>query len=217
MSDGILRLGITGPHSSGKTTLLEALRQTPEFQSVDFLPEITRTIKEQGYDINEAGTLDTQILIMSAHMQNLLTHKRFIVDRCLIDGLCYSQFLQLNPTSNQEQKGGQISQWFMDYCENLLESYLPYYTKIFYIPPELPVIGDGVRSTDTRFHAEIVNLFDENIQWYSSCNPNLIVTVRGSVEERVATVLDTVRYVDSSLTLKSKISPTPGICPMFTP
>jgi len=195
VSDGLLRLGITGPHSSGKTTLLEALRKTPEFDSVDFLPEITRTIKEQGYDINEAGTLDTQILIMAAHMQNLLTRKRFIVDRCLMDGLCYTRFLYANP-EDKSPRYGRIQKWFMDYCENLVESYLPYYTRIFYIPPELPVADDGVRSTDSYFHEEIVHLFEENIKWFGEMNPGLIVTVRGSVEQRVQIVLEEIRKIE---------------------
>ncbi len=196
MSDGLLRLGITGPHSSGKTTLLEALRKTPEFDSVDFLPEITRTIKEQGYDINEAGTLDTQVLIMAAHMQNLLTRKRFIVDRCLLDGLCYTRFLYANP-GDRSSRYTRIQNWFMDYCETLVESYLTYYTRIFYIPPELPVADDGVRSTDSHFHGEIVHLFEENIKWFGDMYPGLIVTVRGSVEQRVQTVLEEIRKIEN--------------------
>jgi len=191
-----LRLGICGSHSSGKTTLLEALRNTPEFDSVDFLPEITRTIKEQGYNINEAGTLDTQILIMAAHMQNLLTHKRFIVDRCLIDGFCYTKFLYTNP-ENKSLHHERIQPWFMDYCENLVKSYLPYYTRIFYIPSELPVVDDGVRSTDSYFHREIVHLFEENVKRFGDMNPGLIVVVRGSVEERVQTVLEEIRRIEN--------------------
>ena len=188
---GLLRLGITGPHSSGKTTLLEALRKTPEFQTVDFLPEVTRVIKEQGFEINEAGTQDTQVLIMATHMRNLLTHKRFIVDRTLIDGLCYTRFLK-------EEKPQDISKWFMEYCESLTEEYLPYYTKLFYLPPEIPVHDDGVRSTAAHFHEAIVDQFERNIKWFSQMNPGLIVEVRGTVEERVKIVLDTVQELEGT-------------------
>jgi predicted ATPase len=189
-------LGICGPHSSGKTTLLDALKDTIEFETVDFLPEITRTIKEQGYDINEVGTLDTQVLIMAAHMQNLLTHKRFIVDRCLIDGLCYTRFLYANP-GDRSSKYTRIQDWFMDYCEALVEKYLAYYTRIFYIPPELPMVNDGVRSTDSHFHDEIVHLFEETVKRFSNMYPGLIVPVRGSVEQRVQIVLEEIRKIEN--------------------
>jgi predicted ATPase len=186
---GLLRLGICGPHSSGKTTLLEALKNTVEFETVDFLPEVTRVIKEQGFNINEAGTQDTQILIMATHMRNLLTHKRFIVDRTLIDGLCYTRFLK-------DEKSLEITDWFMRYCEAVTEEYLPYYTKLFYLPSEIPVHDDGVRSIATHFHEAIVDQFERNIERFNKLYPNLIVTVRGSVEQRVRIVLDTVRELE---------------------
>ena len=187
----VMRLGITGPHSSGKTTLLDALRSAPELSVIDFLPEVTRVIKDQGFEINEGGTMDTQILIMATHMQNLLTHKWSIVDRTLIDGLCYTRFLY-NENKNRPPKE-RIQDWFLDYCEDLTETYLPMYTKIFYLPPEIPVKDDGVRSVNEHFHESIVEQFDVNIERFSKMYPGVIVTVRGSVEQRVQTVLEEIR------------------------
>lgn len=187
----VMKLGITGPHSSGKTTLLEALRAVPEFSTIDFLPEVTRVIKEQGFEINEGGTMDTQILVMATHMQNLLTHKRFIVDRTLIDGLCYTRFLY-NENKTRDVKD-RIQDWFLDYCEDLTETYLPAYTKIFYLPPEIPVHNDGVRSVNEHFHESIVEQFDLNIERFSRLYPGVIEVVRGSVEQRVQAVLEALR------------------------
>jgi predicted ATPase len=76
------------------------------------------------------------------------------------------------------------------------EEYLPYYTKLFYLPSEIPVHDDGVRSIATHFHEAIVDQFEKNIERFNKLYPNLIVTVRGSVEQRVRIVLDTVRELE---------------------
>jgi len=178
-----MKIGLTGPHSSGKTTLLNALHSIDELKDIDFLPEITRQIKERGFNINEAGTLDTQILIMAAHINNLLLHNRFIVDRSLIDGVVYTEYL------HEEVK---IPNWFMDYCYNLRNSYIAYYNIIFYLPPEIPIADDGVRSTEKQFHQGICRLFDKHIQQIQQRYPNLIVTVTGTPEQRVQIVRDAI-------------------------
>lgn len=179
-----LRLALSGPHSSGKTTLLEALHSTDEFKDIDFLPEITRQIKERGFDINEAGTLDTQILVMSAHMNNLLLHNRFIVDRSLIDGIVYTEYLY---------ETMQVPSWFMDYCYNLRNAYVDKYDIIFYLPPEIPLANDGVRSTERHFHEGICKLFEKHIEQVHQSYPNLITTVSGSVEQRVNIVRNAIK------------------------
>lgn len=179
-----LKVGLTGPHSSGKTTLLDALHDVPEFEGVTFLPEITRQIKERGFNINEAGTLDTQVLVMAAHMNNLLLNGHFVVDRSLLDGVVYTEFLY---------EDGKIPQWFMDYCYNLLDEYIDAYDIIFYLPPEFAVAEDGVRSTGKKFHEQVSAIFDRLVNKYSAEKPNLIVPITGTVEERVSTVVKTVR------------------------
>lgn len=178
-----MKLGLTGPHSSGKTTLLNALHSVAEFKDIDFLPEITRQIKERGFNINEAGTLDTQILIMAAHVNNLLLHNRFIVDRSLIDGVVYTEYLH---------ETLQVPSWFMDYCYNLRNAYIDRYDVVFYLPPEIPLADDGVRSTQQQFHDGICRLFDKHIEQVQQSYPNLITIVTGSVEQRVEIVRNAI-------------------------
>ena len=180
-----MKIGLTGPHSSGKTTLLNALHNVPEFKDIDFLPEITRQIKERGFDINEAGTVDTQVLIMAAHMNNLLLHNRFIVDRSLMDGLVYTLYLH-------RHTDGSIPKWFVDYSQKLFDEYINRYSVIFYLPPEIPLADDGVRSVAKGFHEHVCSIFDEYITKTKKQYPSLIVTVSGSVEERVAIVRKTL-------------------------
>lgn len=185
-----LKLALCGPHGSGKTTLLMFLKTSLPLLDIDYLPEITRVIQKQGFQINEAGTQDTQLLVMSTHIQNLLLHNRFIVDRCLVDGYCYTKYLYEESLKNKEDPLA-ISAWCMSYCESLLQAYISRYTKIFYIPTEIPLKSDGVRSVDSYFHESIIRIFDETISTLSKTNPSLFVTVSGSVKERVKIIQDT--------------------------
>jgi len=181
-----MKIGLTGPHSSGKTTLLNALHSKSELSGIDFLPEITRQIKERGFDINEAGTLDTQILVMAAHVNNLLLHSRFIVDRSLMDGVVYTEYLY---------EEGKVPQWFMDYCYSLLDEYIDRYDIIFYLPPEIPLADDRVRSTAKQFHEGVCRIFDKHIQEVQKRYPNLITVVRGNGEQRIKIVQDAINHI----------------------
>ncbi len=185
--EDIMRMGICGPHSSGKSTLLSHLKSEPEFKDIEFLPEITRTINARGFNINESGTLETQILVMNTHMDNLLYHKKFIVDRCLIDGVVYTQFLY-------EQKA--IPKWFFIYAERLLDNYIKMYNRIFYIPAEFPLTRDGVRSSDEHFYNRIKELFEERIQSTRKKHPEVpLLDVTGEISERVITVIQSLYTV----------------------
>lgn len=184
-----MKLGLTGPHSSGKTTLLNALHDIDEFKDVDFLPEITRQIKERGFDINEGGTLDTQALVMAAHVNNLLLHNRFIVDRSMMDGVVYTEYLY-------EQD--MIPKWFMEYCYDLMDEYINRYDIVFYLPPEIPLADDGVRSTAKQFHEGICRIFDKHIKETQQKFPGLITVVRGTGDQRIQIVKDAIKRLKES-------------------
>lgn len=168
-----LRIALTGVHSTGKTTLLAAMQQMPEFATVQFLPEITRLIALKGFDINENGTVDTQLLVLSTHIQNFLYHDRFVVDRSILDGYAYTAYLAAR---------GKIPVWVEDYARNLLREFMPRYDLLFYLPPEIPIANDGVRSTDPVFRDEVSRIFEAELMNYTDDN---IVVLTGSVEERV--------------------------------
>ena len=64
-------ISFSGPQSSGKTTLLNILKEkNPE---INFVPEVTRLIKKKyKAKINEEGNDKTQTLIMHEHIINLI-------------------------------------------------------------------------------------------------------------------------------------------------
>lgn len=165
----------TGAHSSGKSTLLD---QCAEYYGSDFKyrREITRQISSIA-PINEDGTDITQLLVLNQHLSNsLLTNA--ILDRCIIDGLIYTEYLH-------EQS--QISDWVLEYAQQLYSMILPKYDLIFYTDPNIPLIDDGVRSVSTEFRSKIV----EKFEFIANNNPKLTL-LAGSIEQRLKTIKEKI-------------------------
>lgn len=175
-----MKIAITGAQSTGKSTLLQVLKRLPELEGFEFVEELTRSIRNKGLNINEDGDVLTQALTVTSHVDTIL-HKHFISDRCCIDGYVYTRYLH---------KKGKVPDWMLMYAENILETILPKYDHIFYLPPEIPLIEDGVRSVDVDFQTEIVGLFKETIKDFKL--QDKITTLSGSVSERVNKFLDVV-------------------------
>ena len=173
-----MKIALTGPQGTGKTTLLNALAQRSEFEHYEFAREITRAIAEKGVAINEAGSNKTQLLIMSAHIENTLK-ENIIMDRCAIDGFVYTQWLY---------KNGLIDKWVRDYAMNVFEEIIEDYDYVFYISTEFALEDDGVRSTNRVFLEEVEDLFEEILDWYSI----EYVKLTGTVEERLNQIIETV-------------------------
>jgi nicotinamide riboside kinase len=173
-----MKIALTGPQGTGKTTLLNALAERTEFQHYEFAREITRAIADKGVAINEAGSNKTQLLIMNAHIENTLK-ENIIMDRCVIDGFVYTQWLY---------KNGMIDKWVRDYAMNVFEEILEDYDYVFYIGTEFALEDDGVRSINRTFLAEVEDLFEEVLDWYSIEYCKLT----GTVEERLEQILNTI-------------------------
>ncbi len=164
-------ISFSGAQSTGKTTLLNILKQDSSLENYKFIDEITRSIQKQGYKINELGDSETQKLIMKAHIDNSnLTNA--ILDRCSLDGLCYTEYLY---------NKGNISEEVMDFTKIAFQNTINKYDLIFYLKPEFEIVDDNVRSTNKEFQNEIVKLFDKNINLY---NIN-VIQLTGTIEERL--------------------------------
>lgn len=174
-----MRIGITGAQSVGKTTLLNALRSESRFQGYEICDEVTREIKEMGFDINEAGSDLTQLLIMQKHIVNIFMHKCMLTDRTSLDGLVYTTYLNL------KDKVGKNT---LDKARRIYDKTITEYDYVFYIRPEFDIVDDGVRSTDLQFRDEIVDIFEGLI----SEIPRPVNVLTGSVRERVEQVMRTV-------------------------
>jgi nicotinamide riboside kinase len=174
-----MRIGICGAQSTGKTTLLNALRSEPCFKHYSICDEVTRKVQSYNLPINEFGNDTTQKLIMHEHIVNVFMNENMITDRTVLDGLVYTRYLYGN---------GVVKTETVKYAESVFSKVWSRYDYVFYIEPEFDIENDGVRSIDLNFRDSITDLFHDEI-----ISQDLkVILIKGSVRQRVNTVLSTI-------------------------
>jgi len=173
-------ISFTGGQSTGKTTLLQQCKELYS-DRFDFVDEVTRLVqREHNVPINELGSDMTQLLIINKHIENSLyvTEKQgVIMDRCIMDGLCYTAYLQLE---------GQVSKWVFDYAKNVYNMLIKKLDYIFYTDPaDVTLVDDGVRSIDDGFRSKVIDIFEFVLLNDSALLENKVVKLKGTVEERM--------------------------------
>lgn len=177
-------IGISGAQSTGKSTLLNALRSEPFFKEYFVGDEVTRRVKSYGLPINEDGTDVTQRLIMQEHIVNVFMHSNLLTDRTALDGLIYTKELQ--------QRGMIKNQSTVDFAIDVFNKLAPMYDVIFYIRPEFDIEADGVRSIDKQFRDNVAEAFENAYNQYHN-NLLYLVPITGSVRDRIDQVLNYLR------------------------
>lgn len=165
-----MRVAIVGAQSTGKTTLLNALKLEPSLLGFNFVEEVTRTVAKKGLKINEEGNDYTQVCIINLHLENL-KHENAIYDRCILDGVVYTHYLY---------DKGQVSCDTLTYAYKQFITHINDYDKIFLLMPEFEMVDDKVRSVNREFRDEILNLF----KLYITDHNLDVIELSGSVEER---------------------------------
>jgi hypothetical protein len=147
------------------------------FYEFNFVPEVTRLIKHKyNLPINENGTDITQLCIINQHIENYLTHqgKNVIMDRCILDGLVYTEYLvEIN----------QVNSKVLDYARFIYDTLISKIDIIFYTDPAIPLVDDGERSIDIEFRDNIIDKFNSYIKTL-----NNVVKLSGSVEDRLENI-----------------------------
>ena len=182
--DNNYKVVICGAHSQGKTTLVNKLKENVELThdfKFSFRTNLTRDLSKL-LPINEAGDSVSQYLIMARHLEFALTPGRWIMDRGALDGAAYSRYFY------DENK---VSKNIMDAIDEVYERCVPYYNKVFYIAPELPLVEDGQRSVNKEFFDGVVKQFEFYTRHFSVSNK--VVFLTGSVSERANTVINAIR------------------------
>jgi len=166
-------VSFTGAQSTGKSTLLNKAKVDPAFRKWSFIPEVTRVVKRMGHDINELGTDITQLFIFAEHLKNHHNKHDTVLDRCIVDGVVYTQYLVTT---------GKVSEWVYQHGMNLLRLLLPHLDIIFYTEPDIPLVDDGERSVDIDFRNDIIKVFEQTL-----AHPDIapkVVRLKGDVATR---------------------------------
>ena len=167
----VMKIGISGTQSVGKTTLLNSLRSEHIFRDYTICNEVTRWVKSLGFNINEQGNDKTQEIIMMKHLWNLHMNKHMITDRTVLDGYVYTKYLNLK---------SKVSSDTLSMAYEVFKALIGEYNYVFYIKPEFDLVSDGVRSDDNKFRDEIEELFVDTIK-----RENInVINISGSVTER---------------------------------
>jgi len=172
----------TGAQSTGKSTLLAKMQTEERFRKFNFVPEITRGLKNTyKLNINESGDEFTQLITVNSHLYNYFDFKGkdAVLDRCILDGFVYT-------TYQYYMKKIPIEMY--NYSEYLFKKLIGELDIILYTEPDIPLVDDGERSGDKEFRDIIVNLFEEAIDHYKIN----VIRLNGSVDKRMKTIYNIV-------------------------
>ena len=171
----VKRIALVGASSTGKTTVYELLKN--KLPKYEFINESTRTVGSYGFPINEIGTSETQLAISSFHLEALLKPGNVVLDRCYMDLLVYSKFMD------------KISKEAHNYIEDTWNRVKNEYTHYIYFPIEFKSVDDGVRSVNEDWRISIDNEF----QLLLGGVRKPYLTVTGSPLQRVEQILEFIK------------------------
>jgi len=138
-----MKIGFTGTVSVGKTTLVNSLKELPEFKHYDFATERSKYLRDLGIPLNTDSTLKGQTIFLSERCSELIRHN-IITDRTVIDVIAFT----LNADS--------IDYLNKDAFEKYASKFIEEYDWIFYVSPAGVSIEDNnVRTTDGEYRKQI--------------------------------------------------------------
>ena len=166
--------------SVGKTTLVNALKELPEFKNYTFRTERSKYLMEMGIPLNTDSTYKGQ-LIFTAERAAELMQEKIITDRTVVDVMAFSNL----STSMKEHK-----KFFLN---TALTPLIDEYDVLFYVSPEGVEIEDnGVRETNADYRMAV----DREIKSIIQMHRGNAVMINGTVEERIEQVKNAVaQYV----------------------
>jgi GTPase SAR1 family protein len=167
-----MKIGLCGTISVGKTTLVNALKELPEFKDYNFATERSKYLRDLGIPLNTDSTLKGQIIFLAERASELI-QENIITDRTIIDVLAFTSSAKSIPYFQNDQ--------FEILASNLLEEY----DYIFYVSPDgVELENNGVRAYDNEYREVIDNSIKSLLDKYSYKIKSLH-TLSGSVEERI--------------------------------
>jgi GTPase SAR1 family protein len=173
------KIGICGSMSVGKTTLVNALKELPQFKDYTFATERSKYLRDLGIPLNTDSTLKGQTVFLAERASELI-NENLITDRTVIDVMAFTQ--------NAKSINAADKTSFEEYARNFINEY----DYIFYISPEGIEIEDNkVRETNSEYR----NLIDFTIKGFCQLYNHRIKNyhqILGTTEERIKQILEVI-------------------------
>ena len=170
-----MKIGFCGTMSVGKTTLVKALKELPEFKDYHFRTERSKYLMEMGIPLNTDSTYKGQ-LIFTAERAAELMQEKIITDRTVIDVMAFTKSAKSISLIDGDK--------FCDFASSMLKDY----DYIFYVSPEGVEIEDnGIREINSGYRDYIDHTITKLLIEHRKNIRNL-VHIKGSTDERIETV-----------------------------
>jgi nicotinamide riboside kinase len=168
-----MKIGLCGTVSVGKTTLVNALKELPEFANYEVATERSKYLRDQGIALNDDSTIKGQ-LVFAAERSLELMKENIITDRTFYDVCAFT----LSAKSIEWSVKTRFTELMMSLHTD--------YDVIIYVSPEgIEIEDNGVRTTNAEYRDKIDNVIKEMLlEW----PPVKLIEVKGSTEERIASI-----------------------------
>jgi GTPase SAR1 family protein len=170
-----MKIGFCGTMSVGKTTLVNALKELPEFKDYYFATERSKYLRDLGIPLNTDSTLKGQTMFLAERISELM-RENIITDRTIIDIIAFTECAKSIHWLEKKE--------YVMFALNFLKEY----DYIFYISPEgIEIEDNGVRETDIEYRKKI----DETIKNILLINKHKIKNfhkISGTTKERIQSI-----------------------------
>ena len=177
-----MKIGLCGTMSVGKTTLVNALKNEPEFKKYTFRTERSKYLNSMGIPLNTDSTLKGQ-LVFAAERAAELMQENIITDRTIIDVMA---FCELSKSMSKAEK---------DHINGVLWHLIKEYDIIFHIDDlSVPMEDNGVRETNKDYRLDIHQKITSILEMYRYM-PGKVIKISGTTKERINQIKTSRLYV----------------------
>ena len=174
-----MKIGLCGTMSVGKTTLVNALKELPEFKDYNFATERSKYLRDLGIPLNTDSTLKGQFVFLAERCAELM-NENIITDRTVIDVMAFTKAAKSIDYYDAET--------FCDAAYKLVSDY----DYIFYVSPVgVEMEDNGVRETDLKYR-ETIDTIIQLVLYRSNNKIKNLVKLSGTTEKRIAKIKETI-------------------------
>ncbi len=172
MENKTYKIGFCSTMSCGKTTLVKALAELPQFKYFYIATERSQYLSSLGIPLNSSSNIYGQTVFLSERLSEL-QHDFMITDRTILDVMSFTS----------------LSKEIDDYDKNRFEvfasPFIKQYDYIFYISPDgIELEDNGIRDMNVDFRAEVDEKIKHYIEYYRFRIKNF-KQISGTTEERI--------------------------------